>query len=204
LTDNNLNREFLAIIRHFFREIHGKSFEPNEMVPLTLEEHIGQFYSYKGLIHLEENNIKENAFGTLPKIYNISKLLNGYRSSNDKEENSKKTEIHYHLGNETHIGKITNYNYYKDIENIFDEFKKLPVNNTQEEKELIDDISTGINKIEKAEDKRSAIKVIKDKIAKFDSIRKQTDTYLGVAEKAQVTIGNLVDKLDSFINFLST
>ena len=191
------NREFLGIIKHLFREVHGTSFSPSEMVPLTKDIHDGQFYPYQDLLSLEQDSLKENAFGSPPKKYTVSELLNGYRLDIDigKKEYTK-NEIHHHYGNEFH-GNIKINNYYSEVKNAFEEFKTIP-SSSQQEKELIEDIENSIGTLDKAPDKKSAIKYIKDKIEKFDGIRKQVDGYTEKYDKAATTIGNLINKLDGF------
>ena len=189
---NKRARDFLAIIRHFFTEIHAKTFNPREEVPLI--QHENQFIGYRDLLDLEKSNIKGNAFGTPPKMYNISELLNGYRENDIDSKGEREINI-----NKVVINNITTINnYYEALDKQFEEFEKLA--DTPREKELAESIKTDIKSLDKTKDKKSLVKIIQDKIDKYHKIVKSGEKSIYISNKVTEVGGKLSDLLEVFLS----
>jgi hypothetical protein len=102
-TDNEQGREFLAIIRDKFREIN-QNLIVNEEIPLIIDGEIVGFEEYEYLVSLENDGVKYIRLKVETQKrqheFDISKLLNGYKSKENKNED-RSVKV---------INNITNYN----------------------------------------------------------------------------------------------
>ena len=87
-TDEKQGRDFLAIIRHTFKEINHNKYKPNEKVALLVSGEIVGYEDYDYLIGCEKSGVSELPLKVTSAqkihMFRIANLLDGYRL----EENS--------------------------------------------------------------------------------------------------------------------
>ncbi len=136
--NNKQGKEFLTIIREYFKEIN-ENLKVIEEVPLILNNKIVGYKSYKYLENLENQNIKKQYFEIQINgednihEFDISELLNGYKYESSREGGNMGNKIlvkgDYHenktIINQTHNGHGDNVAGNKIINNKLEEFTKL-------------------------------------------------------------------------------